>query len=149
MLNPNIETRAFFNERLAKHCGGDRGLAERAPIHAFVKAVLEIHELSEAEQFVAGHVHWLRGKRPRTIQEALTIARSNLMYCFEEGMPEKDAKMWLGVWEETEIGPTSRQSPEEAFKTAAAVGEKIKAGKDPALVAALAKKALQKSAPPK
>lgn len=149
MLSPNIETRAFFNERLAKHCGGDRGLAERAPIQAFVKAVLEIHELGEAERFVAGHIHWLRGKRPRTFQEALTIAKANLLYCFEEDMPQKDTKMWACVWEEVEAPPSIRQSPEEAFKTAAAVGEKIKAGKDPALVAALAKKALQKGTSPR
>lgn len=142
MLPPNSETRQFFNKQIAKQCGEDKALAESVPHAAFVKAVLSISSRENAELFLAGHLHWLQGKKPRTIEDALAAARGNIFWCFEEKMKPEMVETWTALCGETPA-PTTR-TPEEAFKTASAVGEKIKAGKDPALVAALAKKLLQK-----
>jgi len=147
VLEPSVQNRAFFNERIAQHCGGDRAKAETVPMVAFVKAVLEIHELESAERFLAGHVHWLRGRRPRTMEEVLRIARANIAYVFDEKMLPADVELWSPLIEvNEETVPPSKQAPEEAFKASAAIGEQIKAGKDPGLAAMLAKKALQKKA---
>ena len=149
VLEPNVESRSFFNERVAKHCGGDRAKAEAVPADALLGAVLEIHEASDAERFFSGHLHWLRGKRPRTIEQALVIAKANFGWCFGSGkMSKTDILMWQGVYESAYSAPPPAvvPTPQEVFKSAAAVGEKIKAGKDPGLIAALAKKALQKKA---
>lgn len=150
MLEPTVENRSFFNERVAKFCDGDRALAEKVPIEALVKAVLEIQDKSEAERFLSGQIHWLRGRKPRTYEDALLIAKANITYCFEERMSKKAIDMWTELVqldvEQLVVVPVSTKTPEQVFKESAAVGEQLKSGKDPGLAAALAKKALQKKA---
>lgn len=117
-------------------------MAEAVPHMAFVKAVLSVASREDAERFLAGHLHWLQGKRPRTIEDALAAARGNIFWCFEEKMKPAMVEIWTLLCGEVPAPMT--KTPEEAYKAAAAVGEKIKAGKDPAMVALLAKKLLQK-----
>lgn len=141
VLQPSAETRAFFHRCIAKHCAEGEGLAENVPHEAFVKAVNEIGSVETAQQFLSGHLHWLQGRRPRTLEDALAAARANVAWCFEE-LKSEQVEMWTSL---LDIKPAQQtKSPEEAFQTAKAVGEKIKAGKDPAQLSSLAKKLLQK-----
>ncbi len=144
MIQPTVVARTFFNEQVAKFCEGDKTKAEKVPVSALVKAVLAVETREDAENFLAGHLHWLQGKYPRTIEAAMTAARANIGLAFDEGMKPERVLMWKSLWEEPVA--SSAKSPEEAFRTSQAVGEKIAAGKDPGRLAALAKKALQKRA---
>jgi len=118
--------------------------AEAVPHEAFVRAVLAIHTRTEAEWFLSGHLHWLQGRRPRTIEEVLLAAKANIAWCFEEQMPSEEVEMWTSLWSGEMPIAVPTKSPEETFRAAQAVGEKIKAGKDPGGLAALARKALEK-----
>ena len=76
--------------------------------------------------------------------QALDAAKANVVWVFDETeMKPEMVEVWSSLWADPTPAPTTK-TPEEAFKAAHAVGEKIKAGKDPGLVAALARKALQK-----
>jgi hypothetical protein len=146
MIRPDVESRGFFNERIAKYYGGDRVKAETVPIEAFLKAVMEVKTTEDAENFLAGHLHWLRGKKPQTLDNAFATARSNLNYCFEEPkFPKAARKVWDAVLE-CPVFDNTQTSPEAAFKSAQLVGQKLKEGKDVGALASLAKKALAKKA---
>lgn len=146
MIRPDVEARSYFNECIAKYCEGDRAKAETVSIEAFLKAVLEVRTTAEAEKFLAGHLHWLRGKRPQTLDNAFIIARSNLNYCFEEPkFPKAVRKVWDAILE-CPVFDNTQASPEAAFKSAQLVGQKLKEGKDVGTLASLAKKALAKKA---
>ena len=145
VIQPSVEARTFFNEEIAKHCGGDKKKAESVPHQALVQAILGIQSRDEAERFLSGHLHWLQGRYPRTVEAAMSAAKANVSWCFEEGMKPAQMEMWKSLWVDPVL-PASTKTPEEAFRAAQAVGAKIVAGKNPGLVAALAKKALQKKA---
>lgn len=148
MVPINSETRSFFNECVAEHCGGDRAVAESAPIEAVSKAVFKIKDPAEAERFFAGFMHWVRGRKPRSMDAAYYVAMSNVRYCFDEGLPPKQVGMWEQVFEAASAAARKIDDPVEEFKRAAAVGAQLKAGKDPGLMSVLAKKALKKAALP-
>lgn len=144
----NVESRSLFSERIAKHCEGDRAVADKVPTAALVKAVLAVKGREDAEKFFGGQMHWLRGKYPRTMQDAFEAATANVRYCFDEGMKPAAQKMWEGIIEENrEAAEKLLDDSTAAFKKASAIGEQIKSGKDPALMASLAKKALLKKGP--
>ena len=64
-------------------------------IGALVHAVMAIHDEEIARAFYKGHVLWLRNSYPQPDPEA--TVRSNIGWCFGEGMPSKDKAMWIRV----------------------------------------------------
>ena len=122
MLNITFENRLHFLETIARHDAAST--ASFVPIGAFVKAALEVHSVSEAELFLAGHLHWIRSKKPRSVEQAMTVAKANLAYCYEEGMPESDIQMWtdLLAQQNEEVVPPP-QAPSAFQKLVEKVGE--------------------------
>jgi hypothetical protein len=62
----------------------------------FVRAVLAIETLDEARAFYGEYFAYLRAKG-YCDERAVTIARSNIGWCFGEGMTEVQVRMWHEV----------------------------------------------------
>ena len=79
----------------------DYGLSERYTIGDFVRAVLAIDNEDDAAEFYAGHVAHIQ----RTIDKgewnssstAEEGAKSNIGWCFGEGMSDERRAMWVKV----------------------------------------------------
>lgn len=84
-------------------------------IGAFVLAVLSIHHPEEAEDFWLGYLAYQKQKSPAS--DAESICRSNIGWCFAEGMSERDKAMWIDICDATHpwFG-RSIVSGEEAFR---------------------------------
>lgn len=147
MHEPNPETRSFYNSCVAKFCGGDRSLVEDgAPIEAICEAALSINERESAERFLAGMLHWVRGRRARTVAEGFTVVASNVKYCLDsELFSEAQVAMWTALLEDYGKNLPREDDPQLAKKRSEFAGQQIKAGKDPGALSALAKKALERA----
>jgi hypothetical protein len=103
---------------------------DRAPgqhiIGDFIRAVLAIHTAPEARVFYDGYTDWLRERNPGTSDDEIAaIARSNIGWCYGEGMPTLDMDMWREVCGAAHpVFGTTMPSAEEAFRMGQELGEK-------------------------
>lgn len=62
-----------------------------------ISAVLKIDTPEAATEFYAEYVADLQQNNGRSLEAAASIARSNIGWCFGEGMSEERKKMWKKV----------------------------------------------------
>lgn len=151
----SLTNRTFFLDCITKQKASMGPPLDGVPIDSFLAAAEELNGLEEASRFLGGHLHWVRSKKPRTLEEALEVAGSNLNYCFEEGLSRSG---WVEALAkvrsaETEFKPEPYTISEvrELVKAAKVSEPEVpakrsdKEGKDPTIAKALAKKVLLKS----
>ena len=105
----------------------DYGLSERYTIEDFVCAVLAIDNEDDAAKFYAGHVAHIQ----RTIDKgewnssstAEEGAKSNIGWCFGEGMSDERRAMWVKVCGASHpVFGTKVPTAGEAFKMGETMG---------------------------
>lgn len=122
-----------FRSRVTRHMQSFPGHAEGAmTIGAFVRSVMEIHEDTEAQEFLRGYREWLRhvgedenpGIPDGQAEFDLLIA-SNIGWCFGEGMSYEDRQRWIRLVDARHpYFGRSVPSVQEAFEAG------VKAGRD-------------------
>lgn len=90
---------------------------------AFVHAVMAIHNEAVAKDFWQGYIQWMGNTYPET--DAQNVCRSNIGWCFGEGMPEKDRAMWIRVCDASHpVFGQAKVTPKQAFAAGLELGGK-------------------------
>lgn len=94
-----------------------------------ISAVMKIDNKTDAALFYRGYLEWLNNLPPGVDKsEILTpeqVAKSNIGWCFGEGMSDKMIEMWNKVTGATHpVFGTMTPTPEEAFQAGMKLGEK-------------------------
>ena len=91
-------------------------------------AVFRIRNPEDAARFYRGYVEYLKTKVDLDPGgSAEQIAKSNIGFCFGEGMPSKLIAMWIKVCGATHpVFGTTLPTPEEAFRLGQKMGEKMR-----------------------
>ena len=96
----------FFKERIQKEIDHDKEQSQlygwefkpRDPdVHTIgdiVGATMKITDPGDARLFFEGQVAWLMKRFSKTKEEAMYVARSNIGWCFGEGMKKELVAMW-------------------------------------------------------
>lgn len=135
MLKLTAESRAFFHAEVGEIEG------KKLPAAQLGDAICGIMDHAVALKFLAGHIHWLRGIKPRTVAVSLETAAFNLLYDYDR-LSEAQAEMWIDVFEDA--SRTKEDDPEYAFSKSKSAAKRIAAGQDPLKVAKLAAKIVKK-----
>jgi len=142
MIQPSVENRTFFNESIVKYIDTEKTKKGHLPHAAFVKAVMGVKTLEDAVKFVSGHLHWLQGKKPQTLEAAMDIIRANVAWCYEEQMTSETVEMWRGLLGEAVVAPV--RTSEQVFPSTKVEVEKAEPQKETVLLPSLAKLILKK-----
>jgi hypothetical protein len=93
----------------------------------FIGAVLRVHDAVEARRFFETELAELRSKHPEVTKPELVL-RSNIGWCFGEGMPVHERQMWAEICgAEHPLGPeyTNREfTPDEILKAGMEMGRR-------------------------
>jgi hypothetical protein len=97
-----------------------------------IAAVLSIHDPEEALLYYRGYVNWL--KQDRTAKRGLAeeIAKESIGWCFGEGMPSEDIKMWIettGAYHPA-FGTRKPEDPQILFQMGVELGERLRRGEN-------------------
>lgn len=111
-------------------------IADTTTVTGLISAVLKIDNPEDAIRFYEGYVEFLSfkiGSHPATVEDARTraerIARSNIGWCFGEGMTEERMAMWATATGATHpVFGQGKLTLEEIFKRGVEMGEKWKKG---------------------
>jgi hypothetical protein len=134
----------FFEQKIAEQIEKDKAYRKkngfddpkrsngRHTIGDFVSAVMKIDNKTDAALFYRGYLEWLSKlpKKEKEGSENLTdeqVAKSNIGWCFGEGMSSKKIEMWNKVTGAVHpIFGTMIPTPEEAVKAGMKIGAKLK-----------------------
>ena len=95
---------------------------------ALISAVMSIGDAEQATAFYEGYVEWTRdyqAAHPEVSQSPVTeVVRSNIGWCFGEGMDPQRVEMWVTVCDARHpfFGVT-KPTADEAFEAGVAAGE--------------------------
>ena len=118
-----------FLERMQKHAD-KRKAHDPDSKHGFtmgdtVNAILEVSSMEDAKDFFDGYVEDITCRRGKSQEEAEGTARSNIGFCFGEGMSKKRIAMWIQACGAAHpVFGTVMPSGEQAFKMGQAHGER-------------------------
>ena len=91
-------------------------------IGALVGAARKVHDDKEALAFWQGYLRWMRNAYPDS--DAASVCRSNIGWCFGEGMPTQDKDMWVRVCNASHpVFGQASVTPEQAFAAGIAQGK--------------------------
>lgn len=84
-------------------------------VGAFVSAIMKINNPAEAQEFWDGYLDYQTNAVPD--RDAAAVCRSNIGWCFGEGMSDERKQMWVQVCGAAHpIFGTMTPTPEEAFQ---------------------------------
>ncbi len=94
----------------------------------FISAVMAIDNELDAEAFAADYESWSAKNHPKN--NATEVMRSNIGWCFGEGMDKERQKMWVKVCGASHpVFGQATPTAEEAFEAGRKLGESIKGEK--------------------
>jgi hypothetical protein len=106
----------FAERTVARHTIGD-----------FIRAVMAVTDEANAAKFYEGYLAYLEA-RPDREQPAEEVAKSNIGWCFGEGMKPEHRTMWQNVCNaEHPVFGARTPTPEEAFDAGVAAGKELNA----------------------
>ena len=92
-------------------------------IGEFISAVFTVENAEDAKEFYDGYLEYLH-KQPDLEGEPKRIARSNIGWCFGEGMVLEKIKMWSRTCGASHpVFGTGIPSPKEAFEAGKKMGK--------------------------
>ena len=108
----------------------ERNLGEHT-IGDLISAVMTIDNKADAALFYRGYVEWLKNPPPgvekNEIDNPEQVAKSNIGWCFGEGMDDKMIEMWNKVTGASHpVFGSMTPTPEEAFQAGMKLGEETK-----------------------
>jgi len=133
----------FFEQKISEQIEKDRSYrnknkfdqVERGPgVHTIgdlISAVMAIDNKTDAALFYRGYVEWLKNPPPgvekNEIDNPEQVAKSNIGWCFGEGMDDKMIEMWNKVTGASHpVFGSMTPTPEEAFQAGMKMGEESK-----------------------
>jgi len=122
-----VKDKDFFLECVGREIDDDFTMGD------FVSAVLRITESSKARRFYSGYIQWLRGRTDREATPEET-AQINIGWCFGEGMPPEQQRMWNKVTRSEHpvfgmaLSSDTRPTADEILEAGKRVGEASKSG---------------------
>lgn len=113
----------YFQELIDKH-GGDDG---KITVGTLMAAIFSIHDAAHAHAFYEGYLEWQRAHHADAGPPE-DVCKSNIGWCFGEGMSAEDREMWSAVCDAAHpVFGTRVPTAQEAF--AAGVTDGLKARK--------------------
>lgn len=119
-----------FEERIESAIKRQRDPRQELPegvhtIGEFISAVFSVENAEDAKEFYDGYLEYLH-KLPELEGDPERIARSNIGWCFGEGMASEKIRMWNEVCGASHpVFGTGIPSAEEALKAGMKIGESI------------------------
>ncbi|MBU2051259.1 MAG: hypothetical protein KKH61_20120 [Gammaproteobacteria bacterium] len=89
----------------------------------FIRAVLSVNSPEDAKGFYQGYLEYL-SKFHKTEEEVERVARSNIGWCFGEGMSTEKIKMWSETGSNHPVFGLSIPTLKEAFRAGIKLGGK-------------------------
>lgn len=124
------EARKFYEDRINEEIrknpkrGGAVRTPERHTIGDFMGAVMAIDKPEHARLFFDGYIEQLTEVYGKSKTAATSIARSNVGWCFGEGMPKKQMDMWVAACEASHpVFGTAMPTAVQAFEAGLKMGE--------------------------